>query len=63
MKIGIEALKKTKTINENEIAQEYGVHPQQVGQGKRAIQDQAKELFESKRGPKPPVLHQQPENK
>jgi len=58
-KIGIEALKETKTVNE--IAQEYGVHPQQVGQWKRAIQEEAKGLFESKRGPKPPVEHQQPE--
>jgi putative transposase len=40
-----------KTINE--IGQEYGVHPVQVGQWKKAIQDQAKTLFEGKRGPKP----------
>jgi len=40
-----------KTINQ--IAQEYGVHPMQVGQWKREIEDQAKSLFEGKRGPQP----------
>ncbi|MEJ1355073.1 MAG: transposase, partial [Candidatus Sedimenticola sp. (ex Thyasira tokunagai)] len=58
-KVGLEALKGVKTINE--IGQEYGVHPVQVGQWKRAIQEQAKSLFEGKRGPKPIVEHQQPE--
>jgi len=58
-KLGLEALKEAKTINQ--IAQEYSVHPQQVGQWKKAIQEQAKGLFESKRGPKPLVAHQQPE--
>jgi|GEM_PF-2005756 len=37
-KIGLEALKGEKTINE--IGQEHGVHPAQVGQWKRAIQEQ-----------------------
>src|SRR6056297_2808844 len=49
-KIGLEALKGEKTINE--IGQEHGVHPAQVGQWKRAIQEQAQSLFEGKkRGP------------
>ena len=48
-KVGLEALKGVKTINE--IGQEYGVHPVQVGQWKRAIQEDAKSLFEVKRGP------------
>ena len=48
-----------KTINE--IGQEYGVHPVQVGQWKKAIQEDAKSLFEVKRGPKPVVEHQEPE--
>ena len=34
----------TKTVNQ--IAQEYGVHPVQIGQWKREIQAQAKILFE-----------------
>jgi len=38
-----------KTINE--IGQEYGVHPVQVGQWKKAIQEQAKHLFEGKSWP------------
>ena len=45
----------------NEIGQEYGVHPVQVGQWKKAIQEQAKTLFEGKRGPKPMAAHQEPE--
>ncbi len=58
-KVGLEALKGVKTINET--GQVYGVHPVQVGQWKRAIQEQAKHLFEGKRGPKPAAEHQQPE--
>jgi len=58
-KVGLEALKGVKTINE--IGQEYGVHPVQVGQWKKAIQEQAKSLFEGKRGPKPVVEHREPE--
>jgi transposase-like protein len=50
-KVGLEALGGMKTINQ--IAQEYGAHPIQVGQWKREIQAQAKSLFEGKRGPQP----------
>jgi len=49
-KIGLEALREAKTVNE--IAQENGVHPGQVGQWKREIQERASVLFEGKRGPK-----------
>ena len=56
--MGLEALKGVKTINE--IGQAYGVHPIQVGQWKKAIQEQAASLFEGKRGPKPVAEHQQP---
>jgi transposase-like protein len=58
-KVGLEALKSEKTINE--IGQAYGVHPALVGQWKKAIQGQAKSLFEGKRGPKPVNEHQEPE--
>jgi transposase-like protein len=58
-KVGLEALRGVKTINE--IGQEYGVHPVQVGQWKKAIQEQAKTLFEGKRGPQPMAAHQEPE--
>ena len=60
-KLGLEALSAQKTINE--IAQSYGVHPVQVGQWKREIQEQAKTLFDAKRGPKPPAVatHETPE--
>jgi len=50
-KVGLEAIRGVKTINQ--IAQEYGVHPVQVGQWKKEIQEQACKLFEGKRGPKP----------
>ena len=56
---GLEALRGVKTINE--IGQEYGVHPVQVGQWKKAIQEQAKTLFEGKRGPRPVSEHREPE--
>ncbi len=59
-KVGLEAVKGMKTINE--IGQDYGVHPVQVGQWKKAIQEQAKSLFEGKRGPKPVVEHQESEH-
>jgi len=58
-KVGLEALKGEKSINE--IGQVYGVHPALVGQWKKAIQEQAKSLFEGKRGPKPVSKHQEPE--
>ena len=58
-KVGIEALKGLKTVNE--IGQAYGVHPAQVGKWKKAIQDNAAQLFEGKRGPKPVAEHRQPD--
>ena len=56
---GLEAVKGIRTVNE--IGQEYGVHPVQVSQWKKAIQEQAASIFEGKRGPKPIAEHQQPE--
>lgn len=58
-KVGLEALRGVKTVNE--IGQEYGVHPGQVGQWKKEIQEQAKTLFEGKRGPAPLAAHREPE--
>ena len=58
-KVGLEAVRGMKTINE--IGQEYGVHPGQVGDWKKEIPEQAKTLFEGKRGPKPMAAHQEPE--
>ncbi len=58
-KVGLEALRGMKTTNE--IGQEYGVHPVQVGHWKKAIQEQAKMLFEGKRGPKPVAAYREPE--
>jgi transposase-like protein len=59
-KVGLEAVRGLKTINE--IGQEYGVHPVQVGQWKKEIQEYAKTLFEGKRGTKPiAAAHREPE--
>ena len=58
-KVGLEAIHGVKTINQ--IAQENGVHPVQVGQWKKEILERAGSLFEGKRGPKPTAAHQEPE--
>jgi len=50
-KIALEVLKEQKTVNE--IAQEYGVHPTQIGLWKKALLENASQLFEVKRGSKP----------
>ena len=49
-KLGLEALRGVKTVNQ--IAQEHGVHPVQVGQWKKQINESAEVLFAGKRGPK-----------
>jgi transposase-like protein len=49
-KVAIEAIRGVKTVNE--IAQEFGVHPTQVGLWKKELQERASSLFDSKRGPK-----------
>lgn len=49
-KVGLEAIQGLKTINE--LGREHGVHPVQVGQWKREIQERTSSLFEGKRGPK-----------
>ncbi|MBU2818237.1 MAG: IS3-like element ISAfe17 family transposase [Acidithiobacillus sp.] len=59
-KVGLEAIRGLKTINE--IAQEHGVHPAQVGQWKKAILEQVGTLFEGKRGPQPIDAHSDPEH-
>ena len=58
-KVGLEALRGVKTINE--IGLEFGVHPVQVGQWKTENQEQASTLFDGKRGPKPVAYHQEPD--
>jgi len=45
-KVGLEAVRGVKTINE--IGQECGVHPVQVGQWKKEIQELAKTLITQK---------------
>jgi len=50
-KVGMEAVRGMKTLNE--IGQQYGVHPVVVSQWKREILERAATLFVGKRGPKP----------
>ena len=50
-KVALETIRGLKTVNE--IAQDFGVHPTQVGQWKKELQAQAASLFEVKRGAKP----------
>ena len=50
-KVALEAIQGVKTLNE--IGQEYGVHPVQVGKWKKELQEQASTLFDAKRGTKP----------
>ena len=50
-KIALEAVKEQKTVNE--IAQEYGVHPTQIGLWKKVLLENASQLFEVKQSPKP----------
>ena len=49
--VALEAVRGLKTVNE--IAQDFGVHPTQVGLWKKELQEQAASLFEVKRGAKP----------
>jgi len=60
-KVGLEAVRGAKTINE--IGQEFGVHPVTVGQWKKEIETQAQSLFKGKRGFKSITLapHREPE--
>jgi len=50
-KVALEAIRGLKTVNE--IAQEFGVHPTQVGLWKKELQEQASSIFDTKRGPRP----------
>ena len=58
-KVGLEAIRGVKSIND--IGQELGVHPVQVGTWKKEILEQAKTLFDGKRGPKPMAAHREPD--
>ena len=54
-KVALESIKGLKTVNE--LAGQYQVHPTQISQWKRQVQEGAKELFASGRGKD----HQEPE--
>jgi transposase len=57
--VGLEAVRGGMTINK--IGQAHGVHPVQVSQWKNEIQEQAKTLFEGKRGPQPVATRSAPD--
>ena len=46
-KVAIEAIKNQKTMSE--IAQEYSVHPTQIGVWKKTLLENASQLFDEKR--------------
>ena len=50
-KIALEAVRGVQTVNE--IAPQYGVHPVQVSQWKKALLAESASVFEKKSGPKP----------
>jgi transposase len=49
-KVALEAIKNQRTLNE--IAQEFGVHPTQIGVWKKVVLENSGQLFEEKRGKK-----------
>lgn len=49
-KVALEAIKNQRTLNE--IAQEFGVHPTQIGVWKKVVLENAGQLFDEKRGKK-----------
>ena len=50
-KVALEAIRGVRTVNE--MGQEFGVHPTQVGLWKKELQEQASSLFDARWGPKP----------
>ena len=49
-KVALEAIKNQKAMNE--IAQEFGVHPTQIGVWKKVLVENSWQLFDEKRGKK-----------
>ena len=47
-RVALAAIRGEKTVNE--LASEYGVHPVQISQWKRAVQDEAPRFLSSRRG-------------
>jgi transposase len=59
-KVALEAIQGIQTVNE--IAQKHSVHPVQVSQWKKEVQEQAAKLFEKKRGKQKINDHERPEH-
>ena len=49
-KVALEAIKGYKTINE--LAREYQVHPNAIGNWKKEVLENLSDIFDKKRGPK-----------
>ena len=47
-RVALAAIRGEKTVNE--LALEYGVHPVQISQWKRAVQDEVPRILSSRRG-------------
>ena len=47
-RVALAAIRGEKTVNE--LASEYGVHPVQISQWKRAVQDEVPRILSSRRG-------------
>jgi putative transposase len=47
-RVALAAIRGEKTVNE--LASEYGVHPVQISQGKRAVQEEVPRILSSRRG-------------
>jgi transposase-like protein len=47
-RVALAAIRGEKTVNE--LALEYGVHPAQIAQWKRAVQEEAPRILSSRRG-------------
>lgn len=60
--VALEAIRAGQD-GEREIAQEYGVHPTQMGQWKKELHEQEANIFVAKRGPKPDDPSANPERR
>jgi len=47
-KVALAAIRGDKTVNE--LASDYGVHPVQISQWKKVLQEEAPQIFSSRRG-------------
>ena len=58
-KVALEALRENQTLNE--LGQAYRIHPVQISQWKKTLLDNARSIFEGKRGPVAKTEHEDSE--